>query len=250
MQSINRVLPTQADFRSRFGRQTESLLRVDQASNFNVGDPLSTLNTVAFLFLNPKPHQLSSFGVRTAMLAFYAAGADISLTQSDLWELKAEPDNYARQFKLPEHKGNRNGELVSFAVNRAMERGHRERLPKLGRHEAPLTGRLIRIVEAAISKDLLEGDHTVALATAGFLGLNPDPAQCTADKVALAMLAAWAGGASISISSEQYDLLCKNVQALSKEYSPISGYNQSLADLANFVLTKANQRIKTEALVI
>lgn len=229
-------------FESRLGKETEPV-----ADNLNEdilsGDPDTALTTIAFLFGNVTPLRLSAFGVRTAMLALYAAGARITLTRAELWELSAAPQRYADIFSLPEYNGVLNGKLVKFVLNRAKQRGHKEDIPA-GSYLENIGYRLIRLQNAATCVARDTEDDQVELRTIAFESLNPDPLRVSAAALALAMLATWAAGADAQMTTEQY-------RQLEREASLNLHTRQAecKTEKVRFVLAKAAERALTEKLI-
>lgn len=228
-------------FESRLGRETEPV-----AENLNEGllnaDPDTALTTIAFLFGNVTPLRLSSIGVRTSMLALYAAGADIQLTRAELWDLCSEPQRYAELFKLPEHNATLNGRLVTFVLNRAKQRGHKEDIP-VGHALDNIGFKLIRLQAAAVCTPRDEND-LIELRTIAFQVLNPDPLRVSAPCLALSMLATWAAGAHVEMNAAQYAQLTREATL-----SLHTGQSACKAEKVRFVLEKAAERASRESLL-
>ena len=228
-------------FESRLGRDTEPVA-LDLNDGILAGEPEIALTTIAFLFANVSLCRLSQIGVRTAMLALYAAGAEVKLTRTELWALAAAPQAYANLFTLPENVAVPNGRLVNFALNSAKQRGHRQEIA-VGSRLDNIGFKLIRLQQSACCLPQAENDE-IALCTIAFEQLNPDPLRITAPSLGLAMLAIWAAGADVAISRQQYDQLVKDASALNRAQQ--SGCRSSRV---NFVLDKAAQRDLAENLI-
>lgn len=226
---------------SRLGRETAPV-----AGNLTVsaikGDPDEALTTIAFLFGNITPLRLTQCGVRTSMLALYAAGANVQLSRAELWELAAEPERYAALFKLPENTHVPNGELVSFVLNRAKQRGHREEVP-LGSKLDNIGFRLIRLQAAAVCEPRAE-DDIVELRTIAFQLLNPDPLRINQPNLATAMLAIWAAGANVELEAAQYAQLVAHTAANVRMQQ-----SECRQERLRFVLNKASERALKENLI-
>lgn len=237
---VARKLELVPRFDSGLGKETEPV--ADNLNESLLGlAPESALTTIAFIFGNVDPLRLSQFGVRTTMLALYAAGADVKLTRMELWELCSDPQRYAQIFNLPEHQGVLNGRLVTFVLNRAKQRGHREDIP-CGSYLENIGFRLIRL-QNATSCSARDSDDAVALRTIAFESLNPDPLRVTGPTLSVAMLATWAAGAEVKLPASQYQHLVRQANL-----NLHSGQVQCRAERIRFVLQKASDRAEQEEL--
>lgn len=235
----NRLIPRFDE--SRMGRETEPVAGnlTDSAIK---GDPDTALTTIAFLFGNVTPLRLTQTGVRTAMLALYAAGANVQLSRAELCELAADPERYAALFRLPENETVPNGRLVNFVVNRARQRGHRDEIP-LGDKLENIGLKLVRLQLSDACEARAE-DDLVELRTVAFQSLNPDPLRITAPNLALAMLAMWAAGANVTLTATHYANLAADATLNLKLQK-----SDCKSARVQFVLDKARERAILEKLV-
>ncbi|MBY0548776.1 MAG: hypothetical protein K2W95_16010 [Candidatus Obscuribacterales bacterium] len=234
----NRLIPKFDE--SRLGRETEPVAGnlTDSAIK---GDPDTALTTIAFLFGNVNPMRLTQTGVRTSMLALYAAGANVQMSRSELCDLAAEPERYANLFKLPENSAVPNGRLVSFVVNRARARGHRDEIP-LGNKLENIGLKLVRL-QLSDACEARDEDDLVELRTVAFQSLNPDPLRITAPNLALAMLAIWAAGADVTLNPAHYAQLIKDAAVNLRLHT-----SSCRTERVQFVLDKAHERAVQENL--
>ncbi len=229
-------------FEDRLGKETEPV-----AGNLNesilTGDEDTALTTIAFIFGNVTPLRLTQSGVRTAMLALYAAGADVKMTRTELWDLCGDPQRYAEIFKLPEYTDVLNGRLVTFVLNRAKRRGHREDIPA-GSYLENIGLRLIRLQNASTCATRDADNDQIELRTIAFESLNPDPLRITTPALSLAMLATWAAGADVQLNTMQYQQLVResNLNVHSRQA-------ECRSDRVRFVLSKAAERAAADGLI-
>lgn len=211
-------------------------------------DVSATLTTIAFLFGQTSPMKLTRCGLQTSMLALYAGGASVQLCRQELWDLLREPKQYAELFSLPEHSSyNASGALLSFTVNQALKRAMAESIPFGSRVDLPVGFSLIRLHKEAESLDFdIEQDAVRNLRTCAFLNLNPNPMAVDQASLSLAMLAIWAAGARVEMSTAEYLELRTHVER-GLALAAMEGKNKrAFASQARFVLARAALRAAQE----
>ncbi|MBX9690347.1 MAG: hypothetical protein K2X27_26775 [Candidatus Obscuribacterales bacterium] len=235
-----------ANFRGRLGRLTDPV--VDRFEQVESDDRDTTLATIAFLFGNSDPLKLNKLGLQTSMLALYAAGASVTLTRDELWELSSELRQFVELYRLPEMMSNPNGRILQFVFNQAMQRGARDSIQCGSKGELPLGFKLIRLQAAASCSSLPDSDDRRTLFTIAFGSLHPDPMQVSAQSLAVAMLAIWSAGAKVSLSFEQYQELKHLAGLLAHSPARAGAAHACKMKQAALVLEKAALRAESEGL--
>jgi hypothetical protein len=164
------------------GHLTESFLK--EASDV-------VLPTLGFLLLHPDAHKLTDYRLGAAMLAAYAAGAAVRISNSDLGQLENEPRFYARQFNHPGLSHVPNGKFVFYIIERASARGG----------EVNGQGSLdIRLACRDQSLVRLSNNPTETALQLAFRVLNLRPSLVTPSAAAMAMIVFYSLGAHVDLT--------------------------------------------------
>ena len=202
---------------------TTALVPVDLANTkFGVTDPIGgghltksflheapdlVLPTLGFLLLHPDAHKLTDYRLGAAMLAAYAAGAAVRISNSDISLLANEPRFYARVFDNPGLDYLPNGKFVAYIIERASARGGevdgQERLD-------------VRLYCRQQSLVRLSDDPRKTALQLSFRVLNLRPSLVTASAAAMAMVLFYSLGAHVDLT--EADLTRLQVLAASDEH--------------------------------
>lgn len=214
MQTIPNGL-VRASFDGRLGRLTDPV--VDSFSIFEGLDRETALTTIAFMFGNNNPRRLNLLGMQTCLLALYGAGASVSLTRQELWDLSSELRRFQELYSLMEMQDNPNGKVLHYVFNEAMKRAAREAIPQGSRGDLPVGFKLLRLKQQTCFTKSDE-DLRAELRNIAFSSLHPDPMENNLQALSVAMLAIWAAGASVELTEAQYAELRAN--AALQAYAP------------------------------
>lgn len=165
------------------------------------------LPTLGFLLLHPDAHKLTDYRLGAAMLAAYAAGAAVRISNNDIGQLANEPRFYARAFDSPGLDHLPNGKFVFYVIERASARGGES--DEQGRLDVKLACRDQSLVR--LSNDPREKALQLA-----FRVLNLRPSLVTSSSVSLAMVIFYSLGAHVDLT--EADLTRLQVLAASDEH--------------------------------
>lgn len=235
-----------ADFNGRLGRLTDPV--VERFETIVDEDQENTLSTIAFLFGNGDPLKLNSLGVQTAMLALYAAGAQVQLTRAEIWELSEQMRRFMTLFQLPENMDNPNGRILRYVFNLVMQRASRETVQCGSKTDLPVGFRLIKLRSESCTH-LKADDEKRNLRTIAFQNLHPDPMFVDAQSLAVAMLAIWSCGVRVELSHEQFAELRRRADLLASSPARLGPSYACRVQQARLVLRKADERAEQEGLI-
>jgi len=207
--------------------------------NFLAGEPDSVLKTLAVLFTSPDPQRINKPCQAVAMLAMYAAGAQVDLTDAQYRQLDRAAEEYQSQMRCsqwPRHAQPRNEAFAAYIRRQAAARRQLSDSLPFSARLATLNfevGRCFGPVGVGLPANFLDGDplHTTAvlafegaeqsafnrlshrqLTTLAFLYTHPNPMRCNSWGQALAVLALYGAGAQVSLEPEQYRWLDDQVE--------------------------------------
>jgi hypothetical protein len=110
-------------------------------------------------------------------------------------------------------------------------------------------GRGFGPIGVGLPANFLKGEKTVVLTTIAMLFTHANPMRSNTYGQAIAMLALYAAGAQVALTSEQHEMLVdKAAEYESIQRAPIHGHEQN-AEFALYVLKHAAERARTEGLI-
>jgi hypothetical protein len=97
-------------------------------ADFLKGEKTVVLSTIAMLFTNANPMRCNTYGQSLSMLALYAAGAQVALTDDQYEQLVDKAAEYEAIQRAPIHGHEQNAEFALYVLKHAAERARSEGL--------------------------------------------------------------------------------------------------------------------------